>query len=70
LWFNTWLRKPEIAPLVTEMSGLFASVYANVETGKAIIKDKKFYTPEGELFSIVHFNGGTKDTYHDILYGL
>ena len=35
----------------------------------AILKDGKFVNKDGELFSICHFNGGTKNTYHDVLYG-
>lgn len=66
--FNVWLREPDIWPKVTEMPGLFCSVYANFKYGLAIVKDKKIYNKEGELFTVVHFNGSTKETYRDLLY--
>ena len=68
LWFNEWLRLPEIKPLITEHPDLFAVMYANIKVGKAFIKDGKVVNKDGVLFSACHFNGGTKDDYHKILY--
>lgn len=68
LWFNVWLRLPENRPLITEIPGLFAALYGNVEMGTAILKDNQFVTPEGIPYTAVHFNGNLKDIYHSVLY--
>jgi FkbM family methyltransferase len=68
LWFNVWLRLPENKPLMTEMPGLFAALYGNVETGTAILKDNQFVTPDGIPYTVVHFNGNLKNIYHSVLY--
>jgi len=69
LWFNEWLRLPQNKPLITEHSDLFAVLYANVKIGTAILKEGKFINKSGVLFSAVHFNGGTKDEFKEVMYG-
>jgi len=69
LWFNVWLRLPENKPLMTEMPGLFAPLYAMVQTKQAILKNWQFVTSNGTLYTCCHFNGSSKDVYHSILYG-
>ena len=67
LLFNVWLRKPENIELLTELPDLFASIYANVEKGIAILNEKnEFINRQGDLYSIVHFNGGTKALFKEI----
>jgi len=62
LLFNLWLRKPENYILMKELPGLFTSVYANMEKGITILNEKnQFVNQSGELYSVVHFNGCTKN---------
>jgi hypothetical protein len=57
--FNLWLKnkKFEIHPT------LFATIFNGYNLGKISIKDKKVLSDKGEEFSIVHFNGNTKQYY-------
>lgn len=65
--FNLWLREPDIWPRVTEVPDLFCPVYANIKHGLASIKNRKIVNNKGGLFSAIHFNGNTKQIYHNIL---
>lgn len=61
LIFNVWLRQPNIKKKITELPNLFCSIYANLEKGIATINEQKqVVNAQGELFSVVHFNGSTK----------
>jgi len=68
LWYNVWLRRPENIDLITEHPDLFCVMYANMKVGKSFIKDGKVVNKDGVLFSAVHFNGGSKDDYHSVLW--
>ena len=67
LLFNLWLRQPDIWPRITEIPDLFCSVYANFKHNLASIKDGKVVNRNGEIFTVVHFNGSMKEKYKDIL---
>lgn len=67
LWFNVWLRTPEIWPMVTEIPDLFCPVYANIKHGLATVKDNKLVNKDGNIFTVVHFNGSMKKIYRNIL---
>lgn len=67
LLFNLWLQKPENHVLLKEIPDLFTSIYANMEKGLTVLNEKnQFVNQNGELYSIVHFNGGTKSVFKKI----
>jgi hypothetical protein len=67
LLFNLWLHKPENSVMLKELPDLFTSIYANLEKGITVINEKKqFVNKNGELYSVVHFNGGTKNVFKEI----
>lgn len=67
LLFNSWLRKPENNSLLKELPDLFTTIYANMEKGTTILNEKnQFVNQNGELYSVVHFNGSTKDLLDEI----
>ena len=62
LLFNLWLHKPENHILLKELPDLFTSIYANMKKGTTILNKKnQFVNQNGELYSVVHFNGYTKN---------
>lgn len=65
--FNLWLRQPNIWPRITEVPDLFCSVYANFEHNLAGIKNERVVNRNGEIFTVVHFNGSMKEKYKDLL---
>jgi FkbM family methyltransferase len=68
LLFNVWLRQPENYILLKELPDLFTSIYANMEKGVTILNENnQFVNKNGDLYSVVHFNGSTKELLKKIL---
>ena len=71
LLFNVWLRLPENIARITELPDLFCSIYANLEKGIAVLNEKtEFINQQGDLFSVVHFNGSTKKIFNKLQKGI